>query len=154
VKMPQIVRRSHACFAHIIEGDVERKGRQRCEAALFENLDVMGVKLEFLAVNEAGCSFVVEEADAPRLRAATLPLNVALRLKTGCASIALPQHEAHSAFTISQLIAALGKEDIEVIHLTGDSAVLAVIVAEQHATRAAEVLGRLWVSITSYQEVA
>ena len=152
MKMPQIARKSSACFAHIIEGDVERPGRQRC--ALFENLDAMGVKLDFLAVNEAGCSFVVDEADTPRLRAATRSLNVALRLKMGCARIALSASEADSSFpTTTQIIAAMGKENIDVIHLTRDSAMLAVIVAEQHASRAADLIAHLC-SMASYQKAA
>lgn len=147
VKTPQIARRSSACFAHIIEGDVERPGRQRCEAALFANLDAMGIKLDLVAVNEAGCSFVVNEADAARLRAATRPLNVALRLNMGCACIALSASEADSSFpTTAQIIAAMGKDNIDVIHLTRDSAILAVIVAEQDAPRAADLLAGPWLS--------
>jgi hypothetical protein len=87
---------------------------------------------------------VVDEADTPRLRAATRSLNVALRLKMGCARIALSASEADSSFPpTTQIIAAMGKENIDVIHLTRDSAMLAVIVAEQHASRAADLIAHL-----------
>jgi aspartokinase len=147
--MSHVVRKSHACFAHIIEGDVEPKGRQRCETVLFESLDALGVKLEFLAVNDAGCSFVIEDADVPRLRSAITQLNMALRLKLGCAYVALPRNlEGFSLPPISRILAALSKVDIDVIHLAGDSAVLAVIVTDQHARRAAEVLADLCLSMS------
>ena len=52
-----------------------------------------------------------------------------------------------------QIIAAMGKENIDVIHLTRDSAMLAVIVAEQHASRAADLIAHLC-SMASYQKAA
>lgn len=136
-------RRYHLCFASITEGDLSSPARERCESKLFGRLRASGIDVTMVAVNEDGCAFATDHHDLRALEAAVRELNVALRLRTGCARVALVRRSGRSAIPpVARLIGDLADAGIGIVHLSADDDALSVLVDETDATAAAHIMER------------
>jgi hypothetical protein len=88
--MPSISRlRRRVSFVQVIEGDLDGARKRHCERSVVEHLAAAGITLEAVAIDNEGCSFIIDSRSATRFVAAIDELNVALKLHDRCARIAL-----------------------------------------------------------------
>ena len=133
--------RHHLCFASIIEGDLNSLVRERCESKLFGRLLASRAYITMLAVNDEGCAFATDRHDVPALEAAVHELNVALRLRTGCARVSLLRRRSGTPIPpVARVIGALAAAGIEIVHLAADDDALSVLVDDENASAAARIM--------------
>jgi aspartokinase len=130
------------CFASVIEGETTSPARERCESTLFERIAASGITLEMLAVSDGGCVFAVDQLDVPFLCQAAQRLNVAIRLRSNCSRVRT-RRGARPIPTAAQVIGALAREGIGIIHLFADREGVAVLVDTDDAPRAVGVMTHL-----------
>jgi hypothetical protein len=144
--MPTISRlRHHVSFAQVIEGETDGPQRRRCECSVVEHLAASHVALEAVAINADGCSFLIDSRDGSRFAKAVRELNVAVKLRDGCARIALTRSATDWPLpSLGRLMQSLEAEKIDVVHLVGDANGLTVVVDEHDADRVAAVFSRFY----------
>ena len=96
-----------------------------------------------IAVNAAGCFFVVDRSMLERVRATLEPLNVALFVRCGCTRIALTRPADPATMpSMTTLLSALSAETVDVVHFALEPDAIAALVPEVDCSRAAGVFSR------------
>jgi aspartokinase len=144
--MPCVSRlRRHVSFAQVIEGHLDRKHKRHCERNVMDHLTAAGITLEAVAIDNEGCSFIINSRDAARFSATVDELNVAVRLRDRCARIALTRTATDWPLpALGRVMKAFDDEGIDVVHLNGDATALAVIVDESEADHVLGVFSRFY----------
>jgi hypothetical protein len=136
------------CFVRVIEGMTDALERQTCELSLMDCLSKSGIVPDEVEINEAGCFVIVPGADVGRLKkaffelkAAVAPFNAAIRLHEHCGRILLERTRLRDILPpLADIIAALHRAGICVVHATSAPAAIALIVDGIHLERAQAVI--------------
>jgi len=144
--MPSISRlRRRVSFAQVIEGDLDGAHKRHCERGVVQHLTAAGIRLEAVAIDNEGCSFIIDSRDATRFAAAVDELNVAVKLHDHCARIALTRTATDWPLpALGRVMEAFDNEGIDVVHLNGDANALTVIVDEREADHVLGVFSRFY----------
>jgi hypothetical protein len=144
--MPCVSRlRRHVSFAQVIEGDLDRAQKRHCERTVMDHLAGAGISLEAVAIDNEGCSFIIDSRDGTRFTEAIDELNVAIKLHDRCARIALTRTATDWPLpALGRVMKAFDDEGIDVVRLNGDANALTVIVDESEADHVLGVFSRFY----------
>jgi hypothetical protein len=139
---------SDVCFVRVIEGITDSLERQNCELMLMNSLRRSGIVPDEVEINEAGCFVIVPGADVGRLKKAFLdlksavaPFNAAIRVHEHCGRILLERTRLRDILpSLADIMAALHRAGICVVHATSAPAAIALIVDGIHLERAKAVI--------------
>ncbi|HEV8020229.1 MAG TPA: hypothetical protein VGP41_03130 [Candidatus Lustribacter sp.] len=110
-----------------------------------DHLTSAGITLEAVAINDEGCSFIIDSRDAERFANAIDELNVAVKLHDKCARVALTRTPTDWPLpSMGRVMQAFDDEGIDVVHLNGDATALTVIVDEGEADHVLRVFSRFY----------
>ena len=130
-------------FAHVIKGELDGKNRRRCECSVMEHLTAAKIPVEAVAIDEDGCSFIIDSRDAARFANAIHDLNVAVKLHDRCARVALTRSSTDWPLpALGRVMKAFDDEGIDVVHLASEANVLTVLVDESQTDRVVGVFSR------------
>ena len=132
-------------FAQVIEGELDAANKRHCERSVMERLTASGITVEAAAINEEGCSFIIDSRDGTRFASAIDKLNVAVKLHDRCARVALTRTATDWPLpSLGRVMEAFDDEGIDVVHLTSDATALTVLVDECEADRVVGVFFRFY----------
>jgi len=130
-------------FAQVIEGELDGTNRRRCECSVMEHLTASKIPVEAVAIDEDGCSFIIDSRDALRFAAAIHELNVAVKLHDRCARVALTRSSTDWPLpALGRVMKAFDDEGIDVVHLSSEANALTVLVDESQADHVVNVFAR------------
>jgi len=110
-----------------------------------EHLATSGITLEAVAINQDGCSFIIDSRDGARFASAIGELNVAVKLHDRCARVALTRTATDWPLpSLGRVMEAFDAEGIDVVHLTSDATALTVLVDEHQADHVVGVFSRFY----------
>ena len=110
-----------------------------------DHLREAGITVEAAAINEEGCSFIIDSRDGTRFASAIDKLNVAVKLHDRCARVALTRTATDWPLPpLGRVMEAFDDESIDVVHLTSDANALTVLVDEREADRVVGVFSRFY----------
>jgi aspartokinase len=130
-------------FAQVIEGELVGSNRRRCECSVMEHLTASKIPVEAVAIDEDGCSFIIDSRDALRFANAVAGLNVAVKFHDRCARVALTRSSTDWPLpSLGRVMKAFDDEGIDLVHLTSEANALTVLVDESQADRVVGVFSR------------
>ncbi len=129
-------------FLRIIRGDIEdRKARMQVELAMFERLAQNQISIDLININAAGVFFVVDSGQADNIRQLLRDLNLALRLRPGCAKLSIVGAGMRgTSGIIYRVVQALSEANVEIIHSTDSNITISMLVPEHEITRAEQAI--------------
>lgn len=110
-----------------------------------DHLTAAGITLEAVAIDDEGCSLIIDGRDAARFATAIEGLNVAVKIHEKCARVSLTRTATDWPLPpMRRVMEAFDDEGIDVVHLTGDATALTVIVDEREADHVLSVFSRFY----------
>jgi aspartate kinase len=121
-----------------IRGDVEdRKRRMQVELQMFERLAQAGISIDQVTINQAGVMFVVAGDRGSEIRSLLADLNLAVRVREGCAKLSVVGAGMRGRpGVVLEIVNALSGENVEIIHCTDSNVTVSVLVPAEDARRA------------------
>jgi len=125
-------------WVRVIRGDIESpKRRMEVELEMFARVASAGISIDQVAINQSGVSFVVDGDRGTELRALLGDLNLAVRVREGCAKLSIVGAGMRELpGVILRVVEALSAANVEVIHLTDSNVTISVLVPDPDAARA------------------
>ncbi len=125
-------------WVRVIRGDIESpKRRMEVELEMFARVARAEISIDQVAINQSGVSFVVAGDRGNELRALLGDLNLAVRVREGCAKLSIVGAGMRELpGVVLRVVEALSAENVEVIHLTDSNVTISVLVPEPDAARA------------------
>ncbi|MHB8441613.1 MAG: aspartate kinase [Candidatus Tyrphobacter sp.] len=131
-------------WVRVIRGDIENATRRmETEIEMFRRIAGAGVSIDQVTINQAGVAFVVEGDRGNDVRRLLGDLNLAVRVREGCAKLSVVGNGMREApGVIYELTSALAEENVEIIHCTDSNVTISVLVPMQDGARAEEAVHR------------
>jgi aspartate kinase len=125
-------------WVRVIRGDIENPTkRMETELEMFRRIAEAGVSIDQVTINQAGVAFVVEGERGNDVRRLLGDLNLAVRVREGCAKLSVVGNGMREApGVIHELVSALAGENVEIIHCTDSNVTISVLVPSQDAGKA------------------
>ncbi|HTU69620.1 MAG TPA: aspartate kinase [Candidatus Baltobacteraceae bacterium] len=125
-------------WVRVIRGDVENaQHRMQTELEMFRRIADAGISIDQVTINQAGVAFVVEGDRGNAVRALLGDLNLAVRVREGCAKISVVgTGMRYSPGVVHRCVLALSNADVEIIHCTDSNITISILVPEADVTRA------------------
>jgi aspartate kinase len=125
-------------WIRVIRGDIENPTRRmQTELEMFRRMADARVSIDQVTINQAGVAFVVEGDRGNELREMLGDLNLAIRVREGCAKISVVGAGMRSTpGVVQQLVEALSEANVEIIHCTDSNITISVLVPEGDVSRA------------------
>lgn len=125
-------------WIRVIRGDVEdRQKRMQVEMQMFSRLADAGVSIDQVTINQAGVMFVVEGDRGGAVRELLGDLNLAVRVREGCAKLSVVgEGMRYEPGVIHRIVSALSNANVEIIHCTDSNITVSVLVPSGDAGRA------------------
>ena len=125
-------------WVRVIRGDIESpKRRMEVELEMFARVARADISIDQVAINQSGVSFVVAGDRGTELRSLLGDLNLAVRVREGCAKLSIVGAGMRELpGVVLRVVEALSAENVEVIHLTDSNVTISVLVPEIDAARA------------------
>jgi aspartate kinase len=129
-------------FYRVIQGDIDDAAeRARLERELFRRLAERGVSVDMININNAGVFFITDGDRLDVVRAELVDLNLALRSRGHCAKLSIVGAGMRGTPGVMyRVVAALDDAGIEIIHSTDSNITISVLVPEEDAARAEQVI--------------
>lgn len=131
-------------WVRVIRGDIENPvKRMQTELEMFRRIADAGISIDQVTINQAGVAFVVEGNCGNDMRRLLADLNLAVRVREGCAKLSVVGNGMREApGVIFDLVSALADENVEIIHLTDSNVTISVLVPAADGERAEEAAHR------------
>ncbi len=131
-------------WSRVIRGDIENPTkRMETELEMFRRLAGAGVSIDQVTINQAGVAFVVDGDRGNEMRALLGDLNLAVRVREGCAKLSVVGNGMREEpGVIYELVCALADTNVEIIHCTDSNVTVSVLVPAQDGERAEEAVHR------------
>jgi aspartate kinase len=122
----------------VIRGDIEKpEHRMQTELEMFRRIADAGISIDQVTINQAGVAFVVDGDRGNAVRALLGDLNLAVRVREGCAKISVVgTGMRYAPGVVHQCVLALSRADVEIIHCTDSNITISILVPEADVTRA------------------
>jgi aspartate kinase len=129
-------------FYRVIQGDIDDAAeRARLERELFRRLAERGVSVDMININNAGVFFITDGDRLDIVRGELVDLNLALRSRAHCAKLSIVGAGMRGTPGVMyRVVAALDDAGIEIIHSTDSNITISVLVPEEDAARAEQVV--------------
>ncbi|HEX8806912.1 MAG TPA: aspartate kinase [Candidatus Aquilonibacter sp.] len=125
-------------WIRVIRGDIENPQiRMQTELEMFKRVADAGISIDQVTINQAGVAFVVEGDRGNEMRALLGDLNLAVRVREGCAKISVVgAGMRYLPGVVFQCVHALSRADVEIIHCTDSNVTISILVPETDVSRA------------------
>ncbi len=125
-------------WIRVIRGDIENPvQRMQTELEMFQRIAQAGISIDQVTINQAGVAFVVEGNRGKEVRELLGDLNLAVRVREGCSKISVVGNAMRwMPGVVLQVVEALSKENVEIIHCTDSNITISVLVPEADVARA------------------
>jgi aspartate kinase len=125
-------------WIRVIRGDIEKpEHRMQTELEMFRRIADAGISIDQVTINQAGVAFVVDGDRGNAVRALLGDLNLAVRVREGCAKISVVgTGMRYAPGVVHQCVLALSRADVEIIHCTDSNITISILVPEADVTRA------------------
>jgi aspartate kinase len=125
-------------WIRVIRGDIEDpKRRMQVELQMFQRIADAGISIDQVTINQAGVMFVVEGDRGAEIRQLLGDLNLAVRVREGCAKLSVVgAGMRYAPGVIHRIVQALSRENVEIIHCTDSNITVSVLVPSADAQRA------------------
>ena len=125
-------------WIRVIRGDIENPTqRMQTELEMFRRIAEGGISIDQVTINQAGVAFVVDGDRGNEVRALLGDLNLAVRVREGCAKISVVgMGMRYLPGVVHQCVLALSNADVEIIHCTDSNVTISILVPEADVTRA------------------
>ena len=125
-------------WVRIIRGDIESPTRRmETELEMFRRVADAQISIDQVTINQAGVAFVVEGDRGNDIRRLLSDLNLAVRVREGCSKLSVVGTGMRDApGVVHQVVVALSRADVEIIHCTDSNVTISVLVPESEARRA------------------
>ena len=125
-------------WIRIIRGDIESPARRmETELEMFRRVAEAEISIDQVTINQAGVAFVVEGDRGSELRRLLGDLNLAVRIREGCAKLSVVgTGMRYAPGVVHRVVEALSHADVEIIHCTDSNVTISVLVPVDHVTRA------------------
>jgi aspartate kinase len=125
-------------WVRVIRGDIESpKRRMETELEMFRRVAEAKISIDQVTINQAGVAFVVAGDRANEIRRLLGDLNLAVRVREGCAKLSIVgMGMPYLPGVVHRVVDALSQADVEIIHCTDSNVTISVLVPDDHVTRA------------------
>ncbi|MDQ2663771.1 MAG: aspartate kinase [Candidatus Eremiobacteraeota bacterium] len=125
-----------------IRGDIEdQQRRMQTEMELFERVARAAISIDQVTINQAGVMFVIEGDRGADIRALLADLNMAVRVREGCAKLSVVgAGMRYEPGVIARIVTALSAANVEIIHCTDSNITVSVLVPAADANRAEQAI--------------
>lgn len=125
-------------WTRVIRGDIEdQQRRMQVELEMFRRVAEAGISIDQVTINQAGVMFVVEGDRGAEIRTLLGDLNLAVRVREGCSKLSVVgAGMRYTPGVIEQIVTALSKVNVEIIHCTDSNITVSVLVPLNDAQRA------------------
>jgi aspartate kinase len=125
-------------WVRIIRGDIESPTRRmQTELEMFRRLADAEISIDQVTINQAGVAFVVRGDRGNDVRRLLGDLNLAVRVREGCAKLSVVGTGMRNApGVVHRVVDALSNADVEIIHCTDSNITISVLVPADQVTRA------------------
>jgi aspartate kinase len=125
-------------WIRVIRGDIENPThRMETELEMFRRIADAGISIDQVTINQAGVAFVVGGDRGGDVRALLGDLNLAVRVREGCAKISVVGNAMrYTPGVVFQVVAALSRANVEIIHATDSNITISILVPEGDVARA------------------
>ncbi len=125
-------------WVRVIRGDIENPTkRMETELEMFRRIAEAAISIDQVTINQAGVAFVVEGERGNDVRRLLGDLNLAVRVREGCAKLSVVGNGMREApGVIYELTSALAEENVEIIHCTDSNVTISVLVPAADGERA------------------
>ena len=125
-------------WIRVIRGDIENpQQRMQTELEMFRRIAAEGISIDQVTINQAGVAFVVDGDRGRAVRELLGDLNLAVRVREGCAKISVVgTGMRYLPGVVHQCVLALSKADVEIIHCTDSNITISILVPEADVARA------------------
>ncbi len=125
-------------WVRVIRGDIENPTqRMQTELEMFRRIADAGISIDQVTINQAGVAFVVDGDRGRDVRTLLGDLNLAVRVREGCAKISVVGHGMrYMPGVVHQCVQALSRANVEIIHCTDSNITISILVPESDVVRA------------------
>jgi aspartate kinase len=125
-------------WIRVIRGDIENaQHRMQTELEMFRRIADADISIDQVTINQAGVAFVVDGDRGGDVRRLLGDLNLAVRVREGCAKISVVgTGMRYLPGVVHQVVSALAQADVEIIHCTDSNITISILVPEADVTRA------------------
>ena len=125
-------------WIRVIRGDIENAHhRMQTELEMFRRIAEAGISIDQVTINQAGVAFVVDGDRGNEVRSLLGDLNLAVRVREGCAKISVVgTGMRYLPGVVHRCVLALSLADVEIIHCTDSNITISILVPEADVTRA------------------
>ncbi|MGH7736288.1 MAG: aspartate kinase [Candidatus Tyrphobacter sp.] len=125
-------------WVRVIRGDIENPTkRMETELEMFARIAKARISIDQVTINQAGVAFVVEGERGNEVRRLLGDLNLAVRVREGCAKLSVVgEGMREEPGVIHELVSALAQENVEIIHCTDSNVTISVLVPAPDGARA------------------
>ncbi len=125
-------------WIRVIRGDIEHPTmRMETELEMFRRIAQGAISIDQVTINQAGVAFVVEGDRGAEVRRLLGDLNLAVRVREGCAKLSVVGNGMREApGVIYELVSALAEANVEIIHCTDSNVTISVLVPAEDGVRA------------------
>ncbi|MBV8148867.1 MAG: aspartate kinase [Candidatus Eremiobacteraeota bacterium] len=124
-------------WVRVIRGDIESPTRRmETELEMFRRVAEAGISIDQVTINQAGVAFAVEGGRGTEIRRLLGDLNLAVRVREGCAKISIVGTGMRDApGVVYQAVEALSRVNVEIIHCTDSNVTISILVPSDDAIR-------------------
>lgn len=125
-------------WIRVIRGDIEdQQRRMAVELQMFQRIADAAISIDQVTINQAGVMFVVEGDRGSEIRQLLGDLNLAVRVREGCAKLSVVgAGMRYAPGVINAIVQALSQANVEIIHCTDSNITVSVLVPSADAHRA------------------
>lgn len=125
-------------WVRAIRGDVEpAEARMELELEMFRRVSAADISIDQVTINQAGVCFVVEGDRGGEVRRLLGDLNLAVRVREGCAKLSVVgAGMRYAPGVIHRIVTALSRANVEIIHATDSNITVSVLIPQEDAPRA------------------
>jgi len=107
------------------------------ELEMFARLAGAAISIDQVTINQAGVAFAVRGDRAGELRALLGDLNLAVRVREGCAKLSVVgSGMRNTPGVVHEVVDALSRANVEIIHCTDSNVTISILVPAGDAARA------------------
>jgi aspartate kinase len=125
-------------WVRVIRGDMDAPTRRmHVELEMFKRLADEGISIDQCTINQAGVAFVASGDRGNDLRVLLGDLNLAIRVREGCAKLSIVGGGMRGTpGVVYRIVEALSASDVEIIHCTDSNITVSILVPAADVTRA------------------
>jgi aspartate kinase len=125
-------------WVRAIRGDNEpTETRMQLELEMFRRVATGDISIDQVTINQSGVCFVVEGDRGADVRNLLGDLNLAVRVREGCAKLSVVgAGMRYATGVVHRIVAALSRANVEIIHCTDSNITISVLIPQEDAHRA------------------